>query len=318
MNQRDIQEQNFLQELDANPEDLTQRRVFADWLEDQGDPRATTVRGITDYLEGNQKSVDVSQPELLWASVRAFAPPRKRINKFNHFQSQMLPVWRELWIAIGQSCGITNREQAEADVRLMYTILGQVEPTEFLWGRSPVESSELLFQRGPHFAFDSTLFRGGWVSPTFSASEKVKNTVNGEIQSELSRVVGNGTWKWIQNCAEKKLRNRGHQPHNWRDDHDNSLFLSCEPGTFAAYGLSRISFYHHVCGLSIHEYYQSLFSLTLNTGPWWPTLKTVILTEKPVELTTCKDGTLKRTTYADGFVAQKRKKRKTEDEDIPF
>src|SRR5205807_34493 len=34
----------FLQALDADPEDLTLRMVFADWLEERGDPRGELLR----------------------------------------------------------------------------------------------------------------------------------------------------------------------------------------------------------------------------------------------------------------------------------
>jgi uncharacterized protein (TIGR02996 family) len=39
-------EDAFQQHLDANPNDCTARLVFADWLEEQGDPRAEGYRAM--------------------------------------------------------------------------------------------------------------------------------------------------------------------------------------------------------------------------------------------------------------------------------
>jgi uncharacterized protein (TIGR02996 family) len=72
----------FLQAIQAEPADATHKHVFADWLEDHGDPRAHLMRGIVAYQDslGPGTTAPVFRPfrvrvpdRLLWGQLLALS-----------------------------------------------------------------------------------------------------------------------------------------------------------------------------------------------------------------------------------------------------
>lgn len=55
----DDTERGFLDALEATPHDDTTWLVYADWLEDRGDPRAVWLRGVADLARGAVPSADL-------------------------------------------------------------------------------------------------------------------------------------------------------------------------------------------------------------------------------------------------------------------
>jgi len=60
-------ESNFLEGIQANPEDLFLRQVYADWLEERGDPRSEYLRidGELQQLMGSLASSDSAKEEKI-------------------------------------------------------------------------------------------------------------------------------------------------------------------------------------------------------------------------------------------------------------
>ena len=52
------EEQAFLKEIKKNPKDIMNWLVFADWLEEHGDPRSDLIRGLAKFKKSNIPQID--------------------------------------------------------------------------------------------------------------------------------------------------------------------------------------------------------------------------------------------------------------------
>jgi uncharacterized protein (TIGR02996 family) len=104
---------DFLARLNAEPSDDTTRLVYADWLDEQGDP------------------VAAAKAEFLRVTVQVAAGPhRKRWKKAQQKRLQELAAWLDTeWLAVVSRLAIENcqgkREEAEAQrsMRLVFSYL---------------------------------------------------------------------------------------------------------------------------------------------------------------------------------------------------
>lgn len=62
------EEDAFQSALDSNPDDATTRLVFADWLDERGDPRASGYRALGRY--GRSPCIDWAPPGMLRDRVK--------------------------------------------------------------------------------------------------------------------------------------------------------------------------------------------------------------------------------------------------------
>jgi uncharacterized protein (TIGR02996 family) len=69
------EEQAFLQEIEKNPNDDTSRLVYADWLDERGDPRAAYLRAEVTLAAVDPKSPDADEPRRRLMDARAGADP---------------------------------------------------------------------------------------------------------------------------------------------------------------------------------------------------------------------------------------------------
>jgi uncharacterized protein (TIGR02996 family) len=77
-------EEDFVKTLDANPEDWQTRLVFADWLQERGDPRAEGYRALgvlqrvpRPYTEGDKAGIWAGATEFtLWKFLKTEEPQR--------------------------------------------------------------------------------------------------------------------------------------------------------------------------------------------------------------------------------------------------
>jgi uncharacterized protein (TIGR02996 family) len=62
------EEEAFQKQLDEHPDDFQTRLVFADWLEERGDPRAQGYRalGVLQAHAGHRRTVRPPKKRLLW------------------------------------------------------------------------------------------------------------------------------------------------------------------------------------------------------------------------------------------------------------
>jgi uncharacterized protein (TIGR02996 family) len=67
----ELNHRHFLERIQANPDDDLPRLIYADWLEDQGDPRAELLRRFVALRSGRRGSLIVG-PDL--GAVRQLTP----------------------------------------------------------------------------------------------------------------------------------------------------------------------------------------------------------------------------------------------------
>lgn len=111
-------EEDFQAALDAHPEDWQTRLVFADWLEEQGDPRAEGYRAL---------GVNGMHPMLLsslWGYLRG---------SLRRPGAQWVPYdWHECWRAPGGGEFFPSRRAAEDAAALAFAKLPTARRNELL------------------------------------------------------------------------------------------------------------------------------------------------------------------------------------------
>lgn len=280
-------EQNFYHAIDQQPDNLDLQLIYADWLEENADPRADLIRELVDFHQGKTDNLDLSDPPLLWSALRAFAPPREGLMTFSPFQKRMLPVWSRLWMQIGVSTQRTDRARAEVMLREAYRITQKREPRHIDWFESPLGAwREVTGHKKVKFV---EWFENWWPNEGTNADPSLQSRASSTISSRIGTVVGNGVSGRVQREITAQLGSAS-----------QSEALYCEYGAWAAYGLSVPSFFHHVCGLSVHPAMRCAFHLALDLGIWFPLSDRAILSEKP-EILLLEEDSLKCISYRDGF-----------------
>lgn len=287
------QENGFLAELDADPNNVELRLVFADWLEEQGDPRAFQIRQLVDFHQDKITRLDFSDPETLFASMRAFTPPTERVESLTDFQERLLPVWGDLWIQIAESVGETDREKAEQAVCDRYRCEGMKPPETFLWEKSPPAGICTASEIGAEEEEDFVTLRFA-LARVHEASDWIQQLVEERMNRRFTNRITQEIYEFTWRGVETELRHVDWERSLWDELENNEL------GTMSGYFVGDESYYQHVCGEQRYEPLRSHFSSTLHCGWWWPYERTVIICEKPVEQIRT-FGKVTGHRYADGF-----------------
>ncbi|QDU97664.1 SUMF1/EgtB/PvdO family nonheme iron enzyme [Lignipirellula cremea] len=151
-----LTETALLQEIVAHPHEEDLWLVFADWLEDRGDPRGELVRlrhGLTRSIEVEGRAGKESRlQELLAAGVEPITPTRT--NSIG-MKLSLIPPGKFL---MGSPASEKNRMEWEDQVAVTLTrafYLGETEVTQAQWkavmGAEPWRDDDDDFQEGPEY-----------------------------------------------------------------------------------------------------------------------------------------------------------------------
>lgn len=274
MSDRTAQEQSFLSEMDQDTDAMQLRLIYADWLEEQNDPRANLVRQLVDFHEEKTNKVDLSDPGSLWSALRAFAPPRDSLDQFSDFQKRMMPVWQKLWMRIGLRTSTTNRSKAESLVRELYRHAEEEEPNQIDWFESPADAywEALTISDPPEVDFIEW-FSTEWPHSGFRVGNSLQGQVSSFVSDRAGTIIGPG--------VSEPVREKVHERLGLLLEAEE---LRVEEGAWTAGRLSFLSFFHHVCGLPVPLALQSEFQLALEVTLWFPFYERVLITEKPEQL----------------------------------
>lgn len=295
MNKQAEQEKGFLAELDANPGNVDLRLVFADWLEEQEDSRASQIRQLVDFHQNKTDDLDFSDPENLCNSLRAFVPPVEKVGLLSDFQKRLLPVWGNLWIHVAESAGKTDRQAAEQAICDVYLEENRRPPENVVWEPSPLvgiqRASDIHQQMSTSTVLDFCEFI---VPRDHNVQEELVDEINNKILLRHERrsqgEIRDGAWSSLL----REFKDPGWSSSLW------SAMRRCQYGTMNAFYLSDESYYYHVCGEQRYASQECYFRTIFHCGWWWPFAETVVVTEKAVEQI-LKWKKVRGLRYADGF-----------------
>lgn len=279
------QEQGFLAQLDKKPRDLSLRLIFADWLEEQNDPRAHLIRQLVDFHQKKTDDVDASDPELLWSAMRAFTRPVERVRRLTSFQERLLPIWNRMWINIGLQGSGTDRARGEAAAIKVYQCFDFPAPTDFIWGSSPLAAAKLTLNIPE--SRDETL--GNYQEGFFKSPARKKEWMSNSVEQRMDTNLRPNLNQTIFHVWDRVNRHISDVEKE-----------GCAYGSMDSDWLVEQSWLYHVCGLKAAAVLEGHFSLALNVNWWWPFESTVVLSEKPVEIVMY-GGVLVKMRYPNGW-----------------
>lgn len=206
-----------------------------------------------------------------------------KLEKLTPEQEAIFPIYRDKWLKIGLDTNPTNRDEAEAAIRLTYECGGLLPPKVIIWCRSPLEGA-------------------------LERKNQVKNQVGEQIWEQVKNQVGAQVW----NQVSEQVRNQvGYQiwEQIWeqvRNQVDYQIWNQVSVGQHDVYWLSFYDFFINETNIIKDHKLQGIIELAKHCGWYWPFKDVVILTEKPILLKRdddnrlhCEDGPA--LLYSDNF-----------------
>lgn len=226
-------EQCFLDDILSNPQDLTPRLVYADWLEEQGDPRGELLR-IQEELRNSsvpgRTELEARMHQLLAHGVKPLAPTCKNslgIKMVLIFPGEYRVGPRQWRIAVDEAFWLSKFPVTRAQFRRLM----RSDPSGFVGGdlRAPADSIAWSTAVG----FCNALNRREGLSD-FHRSDLVRGRGNGyrlpsEDEWELACRAGTTTqwhfgqnmnqlthYAWFADNSERQTHPVGHKrPNAW-------------------------------------------------------------------------------------------------------
>lgn len=127
-------EDDFNRALDAQPDDWHTRLVFADWLQDRGDPRAAGYRAIAIQERRPLMRQHLEREACWWACESAINPPHTH-NVLPSDWFALLPSdegSKMFWPHQTQTGGVRSRRECEDALALAFVQLPPERQAELL------------------------------------------------------------------------------------------------------------------------------------------------------------------------------------------
>ena len=237
----------------------------------------------------------------------------KRLETLTPAQVALLPAIRDKWLAIGLSTVPADRPRAEAAVKLAYRRANLPEPTLLIWLNSPLAgaygsaflkalpAAQVRAQVGDQVRDQVGAQVGAQVRDQVGAQvgdqvgdqvgaqvwDQVWAQVGAQVRAQVWDQVGDQVWAQVGDQVWDQVWCAGYGQHdaNWLGFYE----------TFGEFGLPDMV-----------ERLDGLVGIAQSCGWWWPFMGAVILTDRPVRLSSDERGRLHDETrmaleYPDGW-----------------